>query len=128
MGRMNKLISLASITAEGSDVDADALFDSLDLNADGSISITELESVLGTDSKDFLTHLDTIQSDGVVSRAEFKQWADSRGTEFQTLNEQIRRINSEASKGTFHLYSMVADKLDKARREAEDAEAAKAQR
>jgi hypothetical protein len=112
---MNKLISLASITQSGSKVDADALFDSLDLNLDGTISIVELESVLGTDSKEFLRHLDSIQTDGVVSRAEFKNWAESRSTEFQVLNEQIARINLEASKGTFHLYSMVADKLDKAR-------------
>jgi Ca2+-binding EF-hand superfamily protein len=112
---MNKLISLASITQAGSEVDADALFDSLDLNADGTISIVELESVLGTDSKDFLKHLDSIQQDGQVSRDEFKRWADSKGSEFNLLNEQIGRINLEASKGTFHLYSMVADKLDKAR-------------
>ena len=98
----------------------EALFDALDVNADCSIELKELEAVLGPDAENFLLHLDTINTDGVISLEEFKRWVNSKGAEFKDLNRQIQWINSDAYKGTFNLYSMVAGKLDEARQEGKN--------
>jgi Ca2+-binding EF-hand superfamily protein len=61
--RMNKLIKVALIGKRGrgaQNLDAEAVFDSLDLDGDGSLSLEELAKVLGTDAKDFLDCLDTV--------------------------------------------------------------------
>jgi hypothetical protein len=60
---MNKLIKIALIGKRGrgsKDLDGASVFDSLDLDGNGSLSLEELAKVLGTDAKDFLDCLDTV--------------------------------------------------------------------
>jgi Ca2+-binding EF-hand superfamily protein len=60
---MNKLIKIALIGKRGKNVpkmDASAIFDSLDIDGDGKLSLEELAKVLGTDAKEFLDCLDTV--------------------------------------------------------------------
>ena len=61
--RMNKLIKIALIGKRGKaaeSLDAAAIFDSLDFDGNGSLSLEELAKVLGTDAKDFLDCLDSV--------------------------------------------------------------------
>jgi hypothetical protein len=52
--------------------------------------------------------LDTIQSDGKVSKAEFIKWTSSSSEEFKELDEAIRSVDKTATNALINLYSMVA--------------------
>eukprot|EP00935_MAST-01C_sp_MAST-1C-sp1_P002687 g2687.t1 len=115
--RMVKLCALASIgkqSKNGENVDADALFSSIDVDSDGFLSLAELEAVLGADAKVFLDSLDNIAKDGKVSQAEFRQWVRAGGKEYEAVNKQLEKINMDALRGAMALYSSTAQRLAKA--------------
>jgi len=118
--RMNKLIKIALIGKRGrgsKDLDGASVFDSLDLDGNGSLSLEELAKVLGTDAKDFLDCLDTVHKYGEVDRAEFLRWANSdSGGEFANLDAQLAKIYQEVAAGTLHLFSKYADKVAQSRK------------
>ena len=113
------------------------LFDSLDLDGNGSLSLEELAKVLGTDAKDFLDCLDSVHQvtvlsifsfdakafltlctavqDGAVDKEEFMRWANSDTDEFSNLDRQLAKIYQEVAAGTLHLFSKYADKVAQSR-------------
>jgi Ca2+-binding EF-hand superfamily protein len=116
---MNKLIKVALIGKRGRGaqiMDAGAVFDSLDLDGNGSLSLEELAKVLGTDAKDFLDCLDTVHKDGSVDREEFLRWSETGGDEFANLDAQLAKIYQEVAAGTLHLFSKYADKVAQSRK------------
>ena len=63
---LNKMMGLALIANRGKSAvgneKSETVFDALDLNKDGTLSLTELTGVLGeSNAKEFLTCLDTIE-------------------------------------------------------------------
>lgn len=87
----------------------DALFDELDLDSNGYIDPTELTSVFGKDSTDFVKELDTISQDGKISPQEFKNWAHGSGSEGSYQLTSV--VLEKALNGVLHLFTAAARKL-----------------
>lgn len=118
--RMVKLCALSSLgkqSKSGQALDADLIFNAIDVDSDGFLSLAELEAVLGGDAEVFLDALDKISSDGKVSRAEFQQWVEVGGKEYEAVNKQLEKINTDALKGAMALYSSTAQRLAKANKD-----------
>jgi Ca2+-binding EF-hand superfamily protein len=115
--RMNKLCVLAAMGKKkknGLEVKATELFDSMDIDSDGFLTLVEIQSVLGQDATQFIQTLDVISSDGKISRDEFDKWATKGGGEYDSLNVQLLKMNDEALRGVLQLYTSTAQKLAKA--------------
>jgi hypothetical protein len=134
------MMSLALIASKGKDSigaeKANNIFDALDLNKDGTLSLAEITKVLGeSNAKEFLSCLGAIekvgpfwscllhlhclifcalyiraQDDNTIDREDFQVWAKESDSEFTRLDTQLRKICRGVTQGVLQLISAAAAK------------------
>jgi len=103
--RMSKLCALASMgkaKKKGEDVKANEVFDSIDNDSNGFLTLDELKLILGKDATLFLKSLHSDKGDGKISREEFLEWATVGGSDYDAVNAQLQKLNSELLRELTH--------------------------
>ena len=99
VARLNKLIKLARCgkrlrTGDGN-VTADDVFGALDMNGDNSLSLDEIDTVLGADAPHFVGPLRKLEKNGLISRHDFDMWCTNNPEDFKKLLSMLLEINEQ---------------------------------
>jgi hypothetical protein len=98
--RLNKLIKLARCgkrmrNGEGDEVLPPDVFTALDMNGDSSLSLDEIDTVLGADAPHFVGPLRALEKNGTISKPDFDAWCTANPDDFKKLLSMLLEINEQ---------------------------------